>query len=200
VQHKLAAVAAVVVMLVLMTCQPCYVTDTVDLDGLVTGDAGGIWEETTIPASGAFNTGTGVFDADASGPGIFTFEYIVTGGCSGGDTALFQVEVVPSADASWTVPAAPCANSADVDLNTLITATAGGLWSGTGVTGNMFDPTVGTQSLTYTVGTAPCDDAVTQTFNVTPSEDPTWISPGEVCEAAGKIDVSTLITGTAGGT
>ena len=173
---------------------------TVDLDGLVTGDAGGVWEETTIPASGAFNIGTGVFDADASGAGIFTFEYILAGGCSGGDTAFFQVEVVPTADASWTVPAAPCANAADVDLNTLITGTAGGVWSGTGVTGNMFNPTVGSQNLTYTVGTAPCDDAITQMFNVTPSEDPTWITPGEVCEAAGNINLSTLITGTAGGT
>jgi gliding motility-associated-like protein len=173
---------------------------TVDLDGLVTGDAGGVWEETTIPASGSFNIGTAVFDADAAGAGIYTFEYILAGGCSGGDTAEFQVEVVPNADASWTVPAAPCANAADVDLSALVTGTAGGVWTGTGVTGNLFDPTSGSQNLTYTVGTAPCDDVITQMFNVTPSDDPNWITPGDVCEANGLINLSALLTGTAGGT
>ena len=173
---------------------------TVDLNALVTGDTGGTWEETTVPASGAFNTGTGFFDADAAAVGIYTFDYIVTGGCSGGDTAQFQIEVSPIGDASWTVPAPACANDPDIDLTTLITGTPGGVWSGTGVTGNMFDPTSGSQNLTYTVGTAPCDDALTQMFDVTPASDPTWVSPGTICETDGVINLDLLVTGTGGGT
>jgi gliding motility-associated-like protein len=173
---------------------------TTDLNSLVTGSAGGTWEETTIPASGAFNTGTGVFDANAAAVGIYTFDYIVSGGCAGGDTAQFQIEVSPLGDAAWTVPAPPCANDPDIDLNTLFTGTAGGTWSGTGVTGSMFDPSSGSQNITYTAGTAPCDDIVTQMFTVTPASDPTWATPGTICETGGVINLDLLLSGTGGGT
>jgi gliding motility-associated-like protein len=174
---------------------------TVDLDGLVTGDAGGTWEETTVPPSGAFNIGTGVFDANSAALGIYTFDYVVSGGCTGTDTALFQIEVVAPADATWTPPAGTiCANDADIDLNTLLAGTTGGTWSGTGVTGNMFDPSVGTQTLTYTVGTPPCDDVSAQSITITPALDPTWTSPGLICETNGTVDLNALITGDVGGT
>jgi hypothetical protein len=35
---------------------------------------------------------------------------------------------------------AVCESSGTINLNTLITGTAGGTWSGTGVTGNTFNP------------------------------------------------------------
>ena len=173
---------------------------TVDLDGLVTGTAGGIWTETTIPASGAFNTGTAVFDANAAAAGIYTFSYVVSGGCAGGDTALFQVEVVALATATWTLPGALCTNSAAIDLNTLITGTTGGTWSGTGVTGNMFNPASGSQNVTYSVGTAPCNATSMQMISVTPALNPTWASPGTICEAAGSINLDVLVSGDPGGT
>ncbi|UKN01686.1 gliding motility-associated C-terminal domain-containing protein [Paracrocinitomix mangrovi] len=66
---------------------------TIDLDNLVTGDAGGTWTETTIPASGAFNTSTGVFNANGLQNGTYTFQYEVTGGCAGSDIAQFSVTV-----------------------------------------------------------------------------------------------------------
>jgi gliding motility-associated-like protein len=183
-----------------LTTVSCVGDGSINLNPLVTGDAGGTWEETTVPASGNFNTVTGIFDADAAGPGIYTFDYIVSGGCAGGDTAEFQVEVLAMGDASWTLPPTSCSDDPDIDLNTLITGTAGGTWSGTGVTGNMFDPSSGSQNVTYTVGTAPCEDANTQTIDVTPAADPTWASPGTICQTAGIIDLSTLVSGTGGGT
>ncbi|MEZ4922087.1 MAG: gliding motility-associated C-terminal domain-containing protein [Crocinitomicaceae bacterium] len=66
---------------------------TIDLNTLVTGDAGGTWQETT--SSGQFNTGTGVFDANGL-TGTYNFIYYFSGGgCggSGGDTAHFTVSV-----------------------------------------------------------------------------------------------------------
>lgn len=173
---------------------------TLDLDDLVTGDIGGTWTETTSPASGNFDTGTAIFDAGASGVGTYTFAYEVTGGCAGADTAIMTINVNSPATATWTPPTGVCANDADIDLSTLVTGTAGGTWSGTGVTGNLFDPSVGSQSITYTVGTAPCDDVSTQTINVTPALDPSWTSPGSICEADGTIDLNALITGDTGGT
>ena len=44
-------------------------------------------------------------------------------------------------DPTWTPPAALCFDDASINLNTLVTGDAGGTWSGTGVTGNTFDPT-----------------------------------------------------------
>lgn len=173
---------------------------TIDLDNLVTGDPGGTWNETTNPPSGQFNIGTGVFDAGAAGVGTYTFAYAQTGGCAGADTAIMTINVVAPASGTWNPPSGVCQNDAPIDLNTLVTGTAGGTWSGTGVTGNMFDPSVGTQTITYTVGTAPCDDVVAQQINVTPAMSPAWNSPGTVCEAAGTIDLNTLITGDPGGT
>ena len=49
----------------------------------------------------------------------------------------------------WT-PITVCASDPIIDLNTLITGDTGGTWTGTGVTGNNFDPSSGTQTITYT--------------------------------------------------
>lgn len=57
-----------------------------------------------------------------------------------------------------------------IDLNTLLcdTATTGGTWSGTGVTGDMFDPAglVGDIAITYDVGEDPCAASLTQDITV----------------------------------
>jgi len=179
-----------------LTTQMC--SGTIDLDGLVTGDPGGTWTETT--SSGAFNAGTAVFDANAAAPGIYLFEYVVAGGCAGGDTAIFQVEVLAQADASWTPPIGLCSGSALVDLNTLIIGDLGGTWSGTGVTGNMFDPAFGTQTITYDVGVAPCNGVSAQVITVGANGNPAWTVPVGLCTGAAPIDLSTFITGDLGGT
>jgi gliding motility-associated-like protein len=171
----------------------------IDLNTLVTGSAGGLWTETT--SSGQFTPGSGNFDVNGLAPAVYTFEYFVAGsGCAGDDTAFFSVEVVPPADASWTLPGVICSNSAPTDLNLLVTGLAGGTWTGIGVTGNMFDPSSGSQDVTYTVGTTPCDANLMQNIVVTPALSPSWTSPGTICEADGSIDLNTLITGDMGGT
>ena len=58
-----------------------------------------------------------------------------------------------------------------MNLDGYVTGTAGGVWSGTGVSGNTFDPSYGTQSVTYTVNPGGCDEvSVTQTITVTGSD------------------------------
>jgi len=68
----------------------------------------------------------------------------------------------------FTLPATICPNSSALDLNTTITGTTGGTWSGTGVTGHMFNPSglSGSISITYTVGIVPCDSSQTNNINV----------------------------------
>jgi len=75
--------------------------------------------------------------------------------------------------AAWTAPAAICQNAAPINLNTLVTGTTGGTWSGNGVSGSLFNPAglSGNISITYTVGTAPClfDSTQTITVNISPT-------------------------------
>src|SRR5690606_38181705 len=74
---------------------------------------------------------------------------------------------VPGATATWTNPSPLCSGQAPINLDALVTGTAGGVWSGTGVTGNTFDPSVGTQSVTYTVNPGSCNEVTsTQTITV----------------------------------
>jgi len=163
----------------------CSTDPQINLDALITGDTGGTWSGTGVTGSN--------FDPSA---GTQSVTYTAPLGCFLNQT----INITTTAVATWNLPPATCSNAADIDLDALITGTTGGTWSGTGVTGNLFDPTSGTQNVTYTVGTAPCDDAVTQSIVITPSSDPTWVSPGTICETAGTVDLNALITGDTGGT
>ena len=164
---------------------PCSTDPPLSLDALITGDTGGTWSGTGVTGSN--------FDPAA---GSQTVTYTAPGGC----TSAQLITVSPTADATWTLPTGLCSNGASIDLNTFVTGTAGGTWSGTGVTGNMFNPSSGSQNVTYTVGTAPCDATSMQMINVTPALDPTWASPGIICEAAGSINLDILVSGDPGGT
>lgn len=102
-------------------------------------------------------------------------------------TADGQLGSTPAADASDPAWGAECCIECDiasacwttvsicdgvlVDLDTLlcIDATTGGTWSGTGVTGSIFDPAglVGDIAITYEVGTDPCDATLTQNITIT---------------------------------
>ncbi len=112
--------------------------------------AGQVAEDKTGAADGELGATPSV---DSSDP-TWTGECCVTC-CVGGDPC-------------WTTLSL-CEGTAAIDLNGLLcpTATVGGTWSGTGVTGSSFDPTglSGEIPITYTVGVAPCDSA--QTHNIT---------------------------------
>lgn len=108
--------------------------------------------------------------------------------------------------AEWTNPGPLCQTNAPIDLNTLVTGTAGGTWSGPGITGSTFNPSQvsGPVSITYTVEpTNDCNTgtaAVTQSFTVSPSVDASFTNPEIVCGTTGTLTLNSLLTGTAGGT
>ena len=159
----------------------------IDLDALVTGTTGGTW-------SGVGVTGN-TFDP-GSGSQMITYSVGLVP-CDATSSQMINVSI--SGDASWTPPVGLCTGDAPIDLNTLITGTAGGTWTGTGVTGSNFDPAAGTQSITYTVGTAPCDDVSTQTITITNGANADWNPPTGICDNDGPINLDALVTGTVGG-
>ena len=174
------------------TCDPAWTTTTacstdppINLDALITGDTGGTWSGTGVTG----NT------FDPSG-GTQSITYTAPGGCD----LTQSITVTTTAVGTWTLPTNLCDGDAPIDMNTFITGTTGGTWSGTGITGSMFDPSVGSQSITYSVGTAPCDDVVTQLITVGAQADASWTLPVGLCPTAPSFDLNTVITGTTGGT
>jgi gliding motility-associated-like protein len=177
-------------------CDPAWTATTacstdppINLDALITGDAGGVWSGTGVTGN--------MFDPSS---GTQSITYTNAAPCT--DFSTQNITVTTSADAGWTPPAAICEVDGVIDLTVLITGTAGGTWSGTGVTGTNFDPSglAGPIAITYAVGTPPCDAASIQNITVVTNPDPTWTPPINLCSSSPLVDLNTSITGTAGGT
>jgi gliding motility-associated-like protein len=105
-------------------------------------------------------------------------------------------------DPSWTSPAFVCESDEPIDLNSLISGSSGGVWSGSGVTGSTFDPTglEGPVLITYTINAGDCTAQSEQLIQVSAGGDATWTSPGQICSSSSPIDLNNFVTGTAGGT
>ncbi len=137
----------------------CESLGPIDMDQFITGNTGGSWFGTNIAGS-FFNP------AGLTGQSV-TLSYTQgTGACK--DTVSFVINIAATVSASWSNPGNICETNGLVDMTQYITGSTGGSWSGTGITGNMFDPNglTGPVSITYTVGVAPsCVDQ--STLNVT---------------------------------
>jgi gliding motility-associated-like protein len=134
-----------------------------------------------------------------------------------GATVTFTVDGIPSYSnsgctapvtifsANWTNPTPVCSTNPVINLNSLVTGTPGGTWSGQGVVGNTFNPALvtGSSDVTYTVlPTNSCilNSAVqTNTIQVLQSVDASVNNPGNVCGSIGTLNLNPLITGTQGG-
>ncbi len=141
---------------------------------LVGTPAGGTWSGTGV---------TGNYFDPSEGTQTVTYTYTDQNGCSNSDDALITVNPLPTVDAG--TYAAVCIDGSDVEL---VGTPAGGTWSGTGVTGNYFDPSEGTQTVTYTYtdqnGCSNSDDALI-TVNPLPTVDAGTYAA--VCEDADNV-------------
>lgn len=116
---------------------------------------------------------SGVFDPSSLAPGTYMLYHEVPdpSGCIGRDSVSFTINPTPDAGIQ-PVAGAICANATPFNLSA---NTAGGTWSGTGITSSSagtFDPTlVGGNSsvITYTVTQAGCSDTSQMTLNLTPA-------------------------------
>ena len=129
---------------------------------------GGTYTGTGVSA-GMFNPATA-----NTGSNIITYTYTDVNTCSGTCTFDITVNIASPADAGSYGPA--CLDDADIVLNG---TPSGGTWTGQGVTGNMFDPSYGTETLTYTyTAMNGCVDSDQTTIEVTSCAEPStmqWI-------------------------
>jgi len=155
-------------------------------------NAGGTWAGTGIT-----NTSNGTFNPGVAGVGTHEITYTTTGTCP--DTDTMNIVVSSVLDATIT-PAGPfCISGSAV---TLTAATAGGTWSGTGITNasaGTFDPAtagVGTHEIIYTTSGA-CGDIDTAQISVVSQLDATITAAGPYCENDAAVVLSAA---NAGGT
>ncbi len=151
---------------------------------------GGTWSGTGIT-----NTTTGTFDPGTAGLGTYMITYVTAGLCNAIDTMM--ITVTSGSDATINQPTNVCILDPAFNLTAI---TAGGVWSGTGITSGAsgtFDPTtagVGSQVITYNIsGTCAATDTVTvtvySTINSTITPHPT------VCEGSAAFNFSAANTG-----
>jgi gliding motility-associated-like protein len=109
-------------------------------------------------------------------------------------------------NANWVNPGPLCSDNPPINLNTLITGTKGGSWSGPGVTDSILNVAglSGNITVTYSISPLPnCPNfpAATESKTITifPQANASWTNPGIICSNVGTFNLNTLITGTTGG-
>lgn len=145
------------------------------------------------PAGGTWS-GTGVngnqFDPSV---GTQTVSYTVTAGACTASTNI-TITVTPEIQPNISAVGPLCSNSASVAL---VGTPAGGTWSGTGVSGNIFEPSVGTQTVVYSVTVGACTASTTRTITVDAAPQPAITSVGSLCSNSASV---ALVGTPAGGT
>jgi gliding motility-associated-like protein len=144
------------------------------------------------------------FSPSAAGPGAWNicYSFDPPGACAT-YTYCQTLTVTNPYVAAWTAPAAVCANSGLLNLTSLLNVgtTAGGTWTGTGVSGTNFNPAVsgpGTFAVTYTVGALPCGATVTHNIIVNPVPVATATPASQTLCSGGTTGIA--LTSSVGGT
>lgn len=145
------------------------------------------------PVGGTFS-GTGVsggnFDPSV-GSQTITYDYTDGNGCSNSATTLITV-VDPSSVNAGSYSAV-CVDAPDVILSG---TPSGGTFSGAGVTGNLFDPSFGTQTITYDyIDANGCSGSATATITVNQLPVVNAGSDAVIC-ADGAVTLNASGTGT----
>ena len=140
-------------------------------------DAGGTWSGQGVNASGTFAP-------NSVTPNTYTITYSIGGACP--DTDTQTIVVLPVPDGTIT-PAGPFCQ--DALPQTLTAASAGGTWSGTGITSSAngsfgaSNTPAGNYSITYTTPGA-CSHSFNQVIQVIENLNATIASAGPFCEDA----------------
>ena len=183
---------------------PCTSQTTVTVNALPTVSAGtyspvciNILNVTLAgtPLGGTFS-GTGVVGSlfsPLSGTQTVTYTYTDGNGCANSATAQILVNTTPTVNAGTYSPV--CTDAADI----VLTGTpAGGTYSGTGVSGGNFDPSAGTQTITYSFTNASgCPGSATATITVNPLP---VVSAGTYPAVCASVPTVALAGTPAGGT
>lgn len=151
---------------------PCISVTTITVNANPTADAGSysaVCDNDAdvvlagTPSGGVFS-GTGVtgnnFDPSV-GTQTITYDYVDVNGCEATHNVVITVNPTPIVSAGSYDDV--CIDATDVSL---VGTPSGGVFSGTGVSGNNFDPSVGTQTVTYDYTELGCSASATATITV----------------------------------
>ncbi|MEZ4922955.1 MAG: M4 family metallopeptidase [Crocinitomicaceae bacterium] len=148
-------------------------------------DAGGSWSGTGVSGN--------TFDPATAGVGTHTINYTITGSC--GDSDNLDIVVSNNFDATIDpLPSNMCSTDAPVSLNAV---DAGGTWSGNGVSGNTFDPSMassGANVITYTIAGS-CGDTDNATISIEETPDATINAAGPFCRYETTYQMTAASTG-----
>jgi hypothetical protein len=143
---------------------------------------GGTWSGTGVTGN-QFNP--------AAGTQIINYA-VTQNGCTGSASTTITVNTAPTVSTGSYGPL--CSGDASI---TLTGSPVGGTWSGTGVTGNQFDPTAGTQIINYAVTQNGCTGSASTTITVNTAPTVSTGSYGPLCSG----DAAITLTGSpVGGT
>jgi len=142
-----------------------------------------------LPAGGTYS-GTGVSSGQfnpASGTQTVTYTYTDANGCSSSASRIITVNTAPTVTLATFAPI--CSNSGLLTLTGGLPA--GGTYSGTGVSGGQFNPTSGTQTVTYTYTDANgCSSSASRiiTVNIAPTVTLATFAP--ICSNSGLLTLT----------
>lgn len=172
----------------------CNSANPIDLNTLITGELGGTWEGPGVNGN-SFNP------AGLEGDIDITYTIGVTGCQTGNASETNTIQVITGGSTNWTSPGSTCSTSDPLNLNDYIIGDLGGTWSGTGVTGNQFNPSGlnGDIEITYTLGSGSCESSSSHIISVELGGAPSW-NPQAICSSSSPINLNNFITGDPGGT
>ena len=122
-------------------------------------------------------------------------------GAQDGATVLFDASINPTYinngcsapftpfSPAWNPPTNICETDGSLNLNSLITGTTGGVFTGTGVSNNQFDPNglSGVVIITYTVVSGICSLTENHSINVIQPVSSVFTAPIQVCQGSNNV-------------
>ena len=146
------------------------------------------------------------FDPANLGSGIFSVSYAIGIAPCNREITL-DIEVLPSVIPTWDAPDNLCTSTDAIPLVDLLTANAtnGGIWTINGNPSTNLDPSnlgVGNHTITYLVGTGPCEESQTRTIEIEESPIALWSAPNQLCANDNALVLNSLLgpNTTTGGT
>ncbi len=144
--------------------------------------AGGTWSGSGVTSGGVFTPTSGLVGSN-------TLTYTVSGTCGGNDQTTVSVTAAPTVNAG--IDQSFCSNDAPYTI--VQGSPASGSWSGSGVSGNVFDPsstTIGSHTLTYSVTQSGCTSSSTVDFTVNSTPVPSAGPDQNACVGGSNVSLS----------